>query len=223
MPFSQHLRDAAAEVWTAQHEHPFLRGVADGTLDPQRFQVYVRQDYLFLIEYGRLLSLACARAPRLEWMQSFAELAHTILRTEMDLHRSYASEWGISRAELERECPHPVTRAYTDFLLRTAALGDFAELVAALLPCMWGYSELGQSLAHNSQATDERYRRWIEMYAADDFAELARWCREVCDAVAEDAGGDVKRRMHDAFATSSRHELDFWESAWRSAPARPLA
>jgi thiaminase II len=147
MRFSEQLRQAAAGVWEAQHEHPFVRGIADGTLDPARFRAYVRQDYLFLIEYGRVLALACARAPRLELIERFAELAHSTLRTEMDLHRAYAAEWGIKRAELERERPQPATRVYTDFLLRTAALCDFAELVAALLPCMWGYCELGQRLA----------------------------------------------------------------------------
>lgn len=137
MRFSDQLRQAAAGIWEAQHEHPFVCGIRDGTLDPERFRFYVRQDYLFLIEYGRLLALACARAPRLELRERFADLAQSTLRTEMDLHRAYAAEWGISRESLESERPHAVTRGYTDFRLRTAALGDFGELVAALLPCMW--------------------------------------------------------------------------------------
>jgi thiaminase (transcriptional activator TenA) len=218
MPFSHQLRQAAAGVWEAQHEHPFVRGIGDGTLDPERFRFYVRQDYLFLIEYGRVLALACARAPRLELMERFADLAQATLRTEMDLHRAYAAEWGISRGDLERERPHPATRAYTDFLLRTAALGDFGELVAALLPCMWGYSELGQRLAQGGRPTDERYARWIEMYAGEEFAELARWCREVCDQFADGAGEETRERMEEAFLASSRHELEFWESAWRATP-----
>lgn len=217
MSFSDRLRELAAEVWEAQHTHPFLRGVADGTLDPERFRAYVRQDYLFLIAYGRLLALGCARAPRLEWMERFAELAQSTLGTEMELHRAYAEEWGISREELEQERPRSATRAYTDFLLRTAALGDFGELVAALLPCMWGYSEIGQRLARSGRPTDPRYRRWIEMYAGAEFAGLVRWCREVCDEVAAGAAEDLRERMREAFLASSRHELDFWESAWRLA------
>jgi len=66
MRFSEQLRDVATEVWEAQHEHPFVRAIGDGTLDPARFRMYVCQDYLFLIEYVRLLALVCARAPRLE-------------------------------------------------------------------------------------------------------------------------------------------------------------
>jgi thiaminase (transcriptional activator TenA) len=214
MRFSEQLRQAAAEVWQAQHEHPFIRGIADGTLDPDRFRLYIRQDYLFLIEYGRLLALACARAPRLELMERFADLAHSTLRTEMELHRAYAAEWGISLEQLERERPEAATRAYTDFLLRTAALGDFAQLVAALLPCMWGYSELGQRLAQQPSSPEQRYERWIEMYSGEEFAALASWCREVCDEAAAGVGEDGRKRMKEAFLASSRHELDFWERAW---------
>jgi len=215
MRFSEQLREAAASLWEAQYEHPFVHGIADGSLDPAQFRCYVRQDYLFLIEYGRVLALACARAPRLELMERFAELAQSTLHTEMDLHRAYAAEWGISKEELERERPRATTRAYTDFLLRTAALGDFAELVAALLPCMWGYSELGRRLAQNQPPAEQRYARWIEIYSSQDFADLARWCRDVCDEAAAGAGSETRRRMQDAFIASSRYELDFWESGWR--------
>ena len=65
----------------------------------------------------------------------------------MDLHRQFAQRWGISAEELESTTTAPATDAYCDFLLRTAALGDFAELVAAVLPCMWSYSEIGSRLA----------------------------------------------------------------------------
>lgn len=218
MRFSEELRQAAAEVWEAQHEHPFVAGIADGTLDPDRFRFYIRQDYLFLIDYGRLLALACARASRLELMERFADLAQSTLRTEMELHRAYAAEWGISLAQLEAERPQAATRAYTDFLLRTAALGDFAELVAALLPCMWGYSELGQRLARQSPPPELRYARWIEMYSGEEFARLAGWCREVCDDAAAGVAEDGRQRMREAFLASSRHELDFWEQAWRYRP-----
>ncbi|MGH2970036.1 MAG: thiaminase II, partial [Solirubrobacteraceae bacterium] len=147
MSFALELRGAADTVWEAQHAHPFVRGIGDGTLPEERFRFYVRQDYLFLIDYGRLLALGTARAPRLEWMRRFAALSRSVLEQEMDLHRALAARWGVSAAALEAERSAPATAAYCDFLLRTAALGDFGELVAALLPCMWGYAEIGERLA----------------------------------------------------------------------------
>jgi thiaminase/transcriptional activator TenA len=105
-------------------------------------------------------------------MTRFAELAGAVLGSEMELHRSYAAEWGISSAELADERPTATTRAYTDFLLRVAALGDYGELAAALLPCMWGYHELAVSLAERGRPDNELYARWIDEYARAEFGEL---------------------------------------------------
>ena len=207
---SDELRRAAAPVWDAQLAHPFVRGLGDGTLPEAAFRFYIRQDYVFLIDYGRLLALGAARAPRLEWMRRFGGLAQSVLETEMELHREFAARWGVSVAELENERPAPATAAYCDFLLRTAALGDFGELVAAVAPCMWAYAEIGTALAASGPA--ERYREWIDMYASAEFGELAGWARELLDAVPGDP-----ERMRAAFVTSSEHELAFWESAFRGA------
>ncbi len=213
--YSDELRSVAEPLWAAQLAHPFVRGIGRGTLDEERFRHYVGQDYLFLVEYGRLLALACARAPRLELEQRFAELARATLVEEMALHRAYAADWGIPVEALERQRPTATTRAYTDFLLRTASLGDFAELVAALLPCMWGYSEIGRGLAEQGRPDHALYARWVDTYADPEFARLAEWCREVCDEVAE--AGD-RDRMREAFLASSRYELAFWDASWRLEP-----
>jgi thiaminase/transcriptional activator TenA len=201
-------------VWQAQHDHPFVRGIGDGSLDLERFRHWVRQDYLFLIEYCRLFGLAAARAPDLATLARFADLLHATARTEMDLHRAYAAELGISAAALEQEPMAPTTRAYTDFLVRVAATGDFAELVAALLPCMWGFSEIGQALAARGLPAEPRFAKWIRSYADPEFAALAEWCRALADRLADGADAAGRRRMEEAFLTSSRYEYRFWEMAW---------
>src|SRR4030042_755072 len=139
--FSDRLYRAAQFVWEAQHRHPFVRGIGDGTLDVGKFRFWVRQDYLFLIDYARLLALAVARAPDLPTMRRFADLVQATLNGGMDLHPSYAAGFGISLQALEAEEKAPTTHGYTDFLLRVAPVGDFAGVGAALLPCMWGFSD----------------------------------------------------------------------------------
>jgi thiaminase (transcriptional activator TenA) len=212
--FSAQLRAAAADIWEAQHRHPFVRGVGDGTLPEQRFAHYVRQDYVFLVEYARMLALGAARAPDLQTMRRLADLAQAILSEEMELHRAFAREFGISELDLETETAAPTTQAYTDFLVRTAALGDAGELAAALLPCMWAYTELGQRLAAAGAPADERYARWIAMYASAEFEELAAWCRGLVDRLGAAADDEGRARMERAFVTCSRYELAFWEMGW---------
>lgn len=212
--FTDELRAAADAIWAAQHDHPFVRGIGDGTLDPVRFSYFIRQDYLFLIDYARLLALGAARAPDLATMRRFAELAQAILVDEMNLHRSYAAGFGITEAELEAEPIEPTTQGYTDFLVRTASHGDFAELAAALLPCMWGYAEVGQRLAERGRPADPRYATWIDMYADEEFGGLAAWCRELVDRLGAGAPPAVREAMVRAFLTSSRYELAFWQAGW---------
>jgi thiaminase/transcriptional activator TenA len=212
-PFTAHLRALADPIWEAQHAHPFVRGIGAGTVDPEDLAAWMRQDYLFLIEYCRLFGLAAARAPDFATLTRFAELLHSTATVEMSLHRAYCQELGISIEELEREPLAPTTRAYTDFLLRVAALGDFSELAAALLPCMWGFSEIGQRLAASGMPDEPRCRKWIETYVDPDFAALAGWCRGLVDRLAQDVSTEQRRRMEEAFLTSSRYELVFWDVA----------
>jgi thiaminase/transcriptional activator TenA len=209
------LRTAAAGVWEAQHAHPFVRGIGDGSLEEARFRFYVRQDYRFLVDYGRLLALGAARAPRVAEMRRFAGLSQAVLETEMALHVGFAERWGITAEALEAEAEAPATAAYTNFLLRTAALGDYAELVAALLPCVWGYAEIGARLAEAGMPDHAGYTAWIAVYADPEFQALAAWARELTEAAGGDAGPGARERMHAAFVASSEHELAFWEAAWR--------
>lgn len=208
------FREAASAIWEAQHRHPFVRGIGDGTLDPARFGFWLRQDYLYLIDYSRLFAAGVLRAPDLAAMTAFAELLRGIMVTEMDLHRSYVAGFGISEADLEAETKAPTTQGYTDFLLRVATTGDYAELLGALLPCLWGYNEIGLRLAERSLPADERYRAWIGMYASDAFTQLATWGRELTDAACEGLPESALARVEAAFVTSSRYELAFWEMAW---------
>lgn len=176
--FSADLRAAAAPIWEAQHAHPFVTGIGDGTLSPDRFAHWVRQDHLFLVGYARLLALGAARAPDLPTMRRFAELT-------------------------------------------SAILGEYAELAAALLPCMWGFSEVGERLEARGRPGHPHYDAWIGTYADPDFAALAGWCRTLVDDLAAGASPALRARMQEAFVTCSRHELAFWDMGWTLQRTEP--
>jgi len=215
MRFSDHLRGVGADLWDAQFAHPFIRGIADGTLAAERFRVWLRQDYVYLIEYVRVASLGVARAPDEGSMKRFAETAHRVLGMELDLHRGYAAEFGVTPEELARERMYPAYQAYSDHLQRTATLGELAELPAALLPCLWGYSWIGEQLAKHPPPPDPRYARWVELYASERFREVADWCRDLTDRLAEQCGSATRDRAEQAFLLSCRYELACWDAAWR--------
>ena len=213
MTLTRQLYGAAAPVWQRSLADPFVRSLGDGSLPLDNFRFYMRQDYVFLIEYSRLLALAAAKAPSLEIMARFANLLDATLNREMALHREFAAECGITAEELAATRAAPTTRAYTDHLLGVASLGDMAETVAALLPCQWGYAEIGQTLADRGIPADAPfYAKWIEMYASEEFAALATWLRELLDSYAGKTDPD---RLVETFYRSARYEYLFWEMSYR--------
>ncbi len=212
---------AARPIWDAQLQHPFLRGLGDGSLEEERFERWIRQDYLYLKEFARIFAWAAAKADRLASMGWYAKVLDLTLNTEMALHRRYAKRFGISEERLEAEPMWPTTRAYTDFLVRTSADGDMAELLAALLPCAWGYVDIAKHLAAGPPPRDERHAEWIAQYASDEFAEAAEWLKAELNRVAEPVSDDKRRRLTELFVLSSRYEWRFWEMCWRGEAWEP--
>ena len=216
MGFSEEMRRQCAEIWDTEHSHPLVSGIGDGTLELDKFRYYMRQDYIYLIDFCRVIALAAAKTQDVEDMGWFASLLDETLNTEMALHVSFCEDFGISEAELLATQPSPTTQAYTRFLLQTAYRGSIGEISSAILPCMWGYSEIGKMLYDRGVPEGAPlYTRWIEMYNSQEFADLAARMRQFLDRIAGECGESELERMREAFVTGSRYEYMFWDAAWR--------
>ena len=208
MSFSQELLEDAQDIWEAQMEHPFVGELADGTLKEGAFRHWIKQDYRYLIDYARVFALASARARKESRMSSLIDIANSTLNVEMDLHREFASGYGISAEDLEDTQKAPLCQAYTDFLVRTAHEGSLAEISAAVYPCGQGFLDIADHAA--SLASEEhRYTPWIEMYTGDEFREVVDDMRDWVDECAREYPGEHDA-MREAFFTSARLEYAFW-------------
>ncbi len=216
--FSDQLKAACGAEWRSAHEdHPFVRAMGDGTLSLARFQYFMRQDYLFLIDYCRVLGLTVSKSGDLESMSWWAKLLDETLNSEMALHRSFCADFGISEKELEATATAPGTLAYNRHLMQTAHDETIGVIAAALLPCQWGYDEIGRRLASNLKAKPGSFHaRWVAGYNSPEYHELTDWLLAFVDRLGSQAGKPERARMQRAFKTSTRHELAFWEQAWRS-------
>lgn len=215
MSFSEHLRGLAEPIWAAELEHPFVAGIGDGSLATERFKFYMVQDYIFLLAYCRVFALAVSKSPDESTMRRFSNLLGATLHTEMDLHRDYAASFGISAEEMAAAEPAPTCYAYTRHLLYTAEVGALADIAASILPCMWGYYEIGSTLkAGGLPEAQPLYHPWIEMYASEEFGQLAEDCRGLLEGLVEGFPSRELKRLEPIFIASSRYEYAFWEMAW---------
>jgi thiaminase/transcriptional activator TenA len=202
----------ATDLWRAQRElalacldHPFVQGIAAGTLPRARFAFYVGQDAFFLDAFARAYALAFAKAPDREAMATLRELLDGVFR-ELSLHQGYAQRWGVELAPR----PAPATRAYTDFLLRVAWSEPAGHAAAAMTPCMRLYAFLGQSLSGRTAAASP-YAEWVQTYADPAFEQLARRLEDLLDRL-----DDGSPALAEHYATAMALELAFFEEAWRS-------
>ncbi|MFC5711230.1 thiaminase II [Thalassorhabdus alkalitolerans] len=215
MKFSERLYEKVQPIWKKNHEHPFVQGMGNGSLDKEKFRYYMIQDYLYLIDYSKLFAIGTVKANDLKTMGKFAELLDSTLNTEMSLHRQYAKKFDISEEELENAEPAAMTLSYSHYMLHVGQNEGLAELVAALLPCMWSYAEIGKELSKIPGAAEhEFYGDWISMYADDEFQELAKWTIDLLDDLTEGKPEHELARIEDIFLNTTRFEFMFWDMAY---------
>ncbi|MBM7716350.1 thiaminase/transcriptional activator TenA [Bacillus thermophilus] len=213
MLFTDRLYESAKEIWEKSYNHPFVQGVGKGTLDQEIFEYYMKQDYVYLIDYVKLFAIGAQKAPTLEIMTKFSHLLHEHLHFEMELHRQFAAEFGISNEELENTEPAPVNLAYTRYMLHVAHNGTLAELVASLLPCAWHYAETGERLKEQYGATLESnpYRKWVETYSSEEFTSLGKWLIDLMNQLADGKPERELAELEKHFLITSKYEYLFWD------------
>ena len=208
------LWNAIDPIYAAIVEHPFLIGLADGTLPQESFAYYLAQDAHYLRDYARALAVVGAKAPSHSLAGMFGRHAAETVQVELALHASLLPELGISAHALESVAISPTTTAYTSYLLATAYAGSFGEALAAVLPCYWIYQRVGDAL-HRRGSPEPRYQRWIDTYGGDAFATTVTEVLAVADETGPALGGDERNRAGAHFIATARYEWMFWDAAWR--------
>ena len=211
------LRRDAGEDWTRYVDHLFVRALGDGTLPKPAFQHYLKQDYLFLIQFARAYALAGYKSATLAELRAAAASVSAIVDVEMPLHVGYCAEWGLTETDMQAEPEALETIAYTRFVLERGLAGDRLDLEAALIPCIVGYGEIAARLRADPATRTEGnpYAAWIDVYTSPDYVAVAARAIEAMDRMGQARGADA--RYADLLATfraASRLEAAFWDMGW---------
>lgn len=212
--FTAELWESIVPIFQAILEHPFVRGLTDGSLPEPTFRFYVIQDSLYLREFARSLAIASAKSPRDAWCDMFADHARTALVVERSLHEGFFRDWGLTEEQVRGTPLAPTNLAYTSFLVRTAYAAPFEELLGAVLPCYWIYWEVGKVLQARG-STNQLYQRWIDTYASEDYGAVVRQVLTATDTATADLPTNRRQPIARNFLTASRYEWLFWDAAYR--------
>ncbi|MCS6984653.1 MAG: thiaminase II [Leptospiraceae bacterium] len=215
-PFAQRCRQAADQAWKASFEHPFVRELAKGTLDKQKFRFYQMHDARYLEAFADATSLIAVRCRQPKDKLWFIEAARLALVVEGELHAGYGKTLGYNEkdiAELELTLNNA---AYQNHMVATAQRGSLLEAVAAITPCPWLYIDLGQHLLQELKTIpdDHPYANWLRMYSNPQFNDYMENLLERLQRFSEESDASTCQRAVEAFVMSARYEYLFWEAAY---------
>ena len=203
----------SSELWKASHDlaqaslnHPFVQGLADGSLSRERFAYYVGQDAFYLHAFARAYSITGAKAPDWQGFRTLHTLAGGVLE-ELKLHESYAAKWNVDISNVK---PGATTRRYTDFLLATAWAYETGIAVVAMSPCMRLYAYLGQQLVKQNPP-EHQFIDWIRTYSSQDIENLAQQLEQLADTYAADTA-----LVRATYRYAMECEFDFFQAAFDS-------
>jgi len=204
----------AEELLAATIDTPFLRGMADGTLDPDVFAGYLAQDVHYLRAYERHLGAVGARSggpAAAFWAAAAAGCADEAASLH---HRRLAGTHADDAVD-------PTCAGYLAHLAACADADDVAVLAAAVLPCFRVYAWVGAQfgsvgvlagpgVAGAGTGAVHPYADWITAYGDPGFAASSAAATEHVEDLARAATPAVRGAMARAFRASVAWELAFF-------------
>ena len=217
MSFSRGLKDTAIKVWEDGYNHPFVQGIGSGTLDKDIFRFYLLQDHLYLLQYAKVFALGVVKCDREDWMRNFAISQHHILAEEMQIHRAYMAEFGVTETEISALKPSLFNQAYTSNMIALGQTGGLAEILAAVFPCAWTYADYAKRLAvqYADKLDENFYKSWIEGYAGSAFSESFAWFFDTLDELVATRSDKERKKIADIFVSSVEFEYLFWDMSYK--------
>ena len=196
----------AASIYHSIINSPFIIKLADGSLPIENFKTYIAQDELYLGNYGRQMFEFAELIADAEQKAMFVEFAKAGLEGEKQMHQLLIERFGIA----DTVSPSPITAAYNAHTQQAIDTKDKAIALAALLPCMWVYNEVGLHILETAKLEGNPYKEWIEEYGNEEFTQGVKAVLQLADEYAEENDEAIRQQMTRVFLEATEFEYQFW-------------
>ncbi|AFH42744.1 thiaminase II [Fervidicoccus fontis] len=209
------LFDSIEDIFKAILNHPFLKELSEGSLNEEVFREYIIQDYIYLTNYSKALSLLSSKMPKEEWQKTFIEDAIGVYEVEKAMQESFFSFWNIDRKKLEEVRPNQVTLAYSNHLISTIVLEDYPIGISSVLPCYWIYLEVGKKLAEES-SPNPLYKKWIETYSINiKYENIVNRILKIAEETFSELDEKALKKVKRTFRLSTIYEYMFFDAVYK--------
>ena len=215
MKLAERLFKTTEELWKSYLEHPFVKGIADGSLDIDRFRFFMIQDYRYLLEYSRVFAFGILKSHREDIMRRFAVMVRETLDGEMAIHKKYMARLGITPDEFKNSKTALLNQSYTSYMLDVAFKGDELDILMEVLSCARSYQYIGQTLAKIPGAIEnETFGEWIEGYCSEEYVANTEDIIGLVNELGEGISEERAAYLEEVFKNCGRYEYGFWDMSY---------
>ncbi len=215
MKTSEKLLKAVEPIWESYYTHPFIKGIQDGSLSKEKFKYYMVQDYLYLLEYVKVFALGVQKGRDEKTMAFFANMLNLTLNGELEVHRGYLAELGVSADELYNAPVELDNLSYTSYMIAVGQNGTIADVLVAVAACAVSYGYIGRYIAENGgDIKHEFYGGWIQAYSAKEYQDSENELLAMIDEACECISDKEYKHLEEVMINCSKYEYLFWDFAY---------
>jgi thiaminase/transcriptional activator TenA len=207
-PLSDEILTQNRDVWDAMQAHRFVRDVEADRLDPAVFRRYLAYENAFVETAILIFGYSLVKAPTLEEQRWLIGVLKALSEEQIDYFRRAFDSLGMAEAEWRNIALPPAVTAFRDGMLAIAAHGPYLDGITAMFAAEWMYWSWCKRAAGQS-ISDPVLRRWIDLHAAEGFADQARWLRKQIDLFGTELGLQSRSRLAGIFRRALELEIDF--------------
>ena len=204
------LKNSCNKEWLEYTNHKFLSDLVSNKLPNKNFKKYLIQDYIFLQQFLKILSLTVYKS------RTFEEISRSInfikgIDHEIKLHVDYCKKWKIPLKSLSKIKVEKANSAYTDYVLSVGKNGNNLDIFSCLSPCIIGYGEIGFNLSKVKGWERSKYSSWIKMYSSKEYQKVAKENINYLDVLFKKNKDINKLKLIKNFKKSTILERNFWQ------------
>ncbi|MBR3013277.1 MAG: TenA family protein [Bacteroidales bacterium] len=207
MSWTKDVWAESIKIFEGIKDLPFIKELADGSLDPTRFDRYIAQNELYIGNYGRQMFQLADMMPDPDQQEMFRAFAQSGIDGEKAMHELLISRFGIT-TEVKASV---VTSTYNRHTQAAIDSGSKEVALAAMLPCMWIYNEVGLYIRSIASLEGNPYKEWVLEYGNDEFTEGVNSVLALADEWAASTDGATRARMTRAYLEAALFEYAFWD------------
>lgn len=225
---SNQVRAFADEAWARFVDHAFFAAIGDGSLSLEQLRFWLEQDLPYLADYESVRTKIAARvnedpayrdlAEHVAWDEWVDQAGEGEVAFEYEL----LALVGAGRPVIGRFEARPSREAYMNHIVRVGHEGTIGEMIAALLPCDWGFTETGGRLETKAESNlHPAFALWIEYYTSPAQRANTETSISVLDRAGTLADAAERDRIGWIFLRSVQHQIAVLDAAWRVADPWP--